>query len=92
MHSLPTQLIHGRPQPLKGKFYANAFLHFRPDVWSGYGLTKDNIIFTPDQRIPLRPFAAIGNRLGDVTDHGKLYAESLKRQQEEQQQEKKEEL
>ena len=28
-----TKMIHGRPQPFRGRVYANAFFHFRPLKW-----------------------------------------------------------
>jgi len=36
-------VLHGRPFPLKGKFYANAFIHFEPVGHSGeHGFNPDN--------------------------------------------------
>jgi prolyl 4-hydroxylase len=29
-------VIHGRPFPLKGKYYANVFIHFEPDPYEAY--------------------------------------------------------
>jgi len=37
-------IIHGRPFPLKGKYYANAFIHFKPDPSMKH---KDGSILPP---------------------------------------------
>lgn len=55
------RLIHGRPSAVKGKFYANAFLHFRPLQWAGqYQFTPDNVIIAAGQRVPLVPYEIFG--------------------------------
>ena len=43
------KLIHGRPKPLKGNVFANAFLHYRPQVWSNY--YYENFIITAGDQI-----------------------------------------
>ena len=30
------RLLHSRPHPLQGDYYANFFIHFRPKHWEGY--------------------------------------------------------
>ena len=29
-------LVHGRPYPLEGDYYANLFIHFKPQGWNKY--------------------------------------------------------
>ena len=48
-------LIHGRPFPLQGRFYANCFVHFEPVEGHGFESTNEN--YLPPYIIPDSPEA-----------------------------------
>ena len=48
------RLVHGRPSTFKGKYFANAFEHFKPVDWS-FKITNEMIHFGDGQTEPLLP-------------------------------------
>jgi prolyl 4-hydroxylase len=54
-------LIHGRPFPLKGRFYANIFIHFeptgRPKNFDNYDYVEDMDDFFPPYLLPNSPWS-----------------------------------
>lgn len=55
-----SKLIHGRPTPLNGRSYTNAFLHFRPIKGWDWKFTPHNELVSSQQRIPLLPYEVLG--------------------------------
>mmetsp|Transcript_55340 Transcript_55340/g.134401 ORF Transcript_55340/g.134401 Transcript_55340/m.134401 type:complete len:424 (-) Transcript_55340:108-1379(-) len=55
-------LIHGRPFPLKGRYYANIFIHFeptgRPKDFQNYDYVEDMDEFFPPYLLPGTPWQA----------------------------------
>jgi len=48
-----SKLIHGRPDPFTYDSWVNCFLHFRPVTWEGYTFSRDNVLHTPEVKVPI---------------------------------------